>query len=326
MKIPESGAARTFGDWAYVAIAKHYTKILKHETEVLKNTDPEELHQMRVGMRRLRSVLTGFELALVLPKGLEARTVAKIARILGNLRDLDVLEENLVKNYLHELPEAEQQILTKITTKLSKKKAKSFKQVKAILRSNSYHKLKKSFEKWLSNPQYQQIAQIPIDLILPDLLLPQISQLLLHPGWLVGVTLEAGEIQPPKALSQTEVEVILRHQGVILHDLRKEAKRSRYNLELFSHFYGEDYHHYVDQIKEIQTIIGEIQDFYVFNLFFVQNLSHNWTDKLPHLAKQFQDTRYQQWQQWEKLQQQFLNPEIRQDLRLTIQNSIVNGQ
>ncbi|MEB3224731.1 MAG: CHAD domain-containing protein, partial [Synechococcus sp.] len=43
-----------FGDWAHQAIAKHYQKILSHETGVLADRDPEELHQMRVGMRRLR--------------------------------------------------------------------------------------------------------------------------------------------------------------------------------------------------------------------------------------------------------------------------------
>lgn len=59
--------AKTFGDWAYIAIAKHFNKILNHEAKVLEDRDPEELHQMRVGMRRLRSAIAGFTPALNLP-------------------------------------------------------------------------------------------------------------------------------------------------------------------------------------------------------------------------------------------------------------------
>ncbi|MDY7014654.1 MAG: CHAD domain-containing protein, partial [Cyanobacteriota bacterium] len=55
---------KTFGDWARVAIAKHSRKMLEHEADVLKDKDPEELHQMRVGMRRLRSAIAGFSTAL----------------------------------------------------------------------------------------------------------------------------------------------------------------------------------------------------------------------------------------------------------------------
>ncbi len=55
-------------EWAYIAIAKHSRKILKYEAGVLQDKDPEELHQMRVGMRRLRSAIAGFAVAIDLPK------------------------------------------------------------------------------------------------------------------------------------------------------------------------------------------------------------------------------------------------------------------
>jgi len=52
--------AKTLGDSAKLAIEQHYQKILKHEAQVLKDKDPEDLHQMRVGMRRLRTAIVGF--------------------------------------------------------------------------------------------------------------------------------------------------------------------------------------------------------------------------------------------------------------------------
>ncbi len=60
--------AKTVADWAYIGIDKHFHKVLKHEAGVLLDQDTEELHQIRVGMRRLRSTLTGFAPALTMPK------------------------------------------------------------------------------------------------------------------------------------------------------------------------------------------------------------------------------------------------------------------
>jgi CHAD domain-containing protein len=51
-----------------LAIEKHFKKTIKYEKDVLQDQDPENLHQMRVGMRRLRSAATGFSPALALPK------------------------------------------------------------------------------------------------------------------------------------------------------------------------------------------------------------------------------------------------------------------
>jgi CHAD domain-containing protein len=47
----------TTKELAYQAIAKHSRRIFKHQAGVLKDQDPENLHQMRVGMRRLRSAI-----------------------------------------------------------------------------------------------------------------------------------------------------------------------------------------------------------------------------------------------------------------------------
>ncbi|NER99765.1 MAG: CHAD domain-containing protein, partial [Symploca sp. SIO1B1] len=67
---------KTFGHWGYLAVEKHFQKILKHEIEVIKDKDPEELHQMRVGMRRLRTTVTSFEGAISLPKAAQEKKIA----------------------------------------------------------------------------------------------------------------------------------------------------------------------------------------------------------------------------------------------------------
>ena len=310
--------AKTFGDWAYLAIHKHFKKILKHEAAVLQDQDPEELHQMRVGMRRLRSAVVGFSLALDLPPSCDQKKIGSIAKVLGKLRDLDVMSEVLTQEPFSKLPNQEKEPLTLTLNTLAKRRKKALKGVRAVLHEKPYLKFKQSLQGWLGKPRYGAIADIPINLVLPDLLIPQLSRLLLHPAWLVGITLEQGTFIFPDALSSEQVDSLLGNQGMILHDLRKEAKRSRYNLELFSPFYGEDYQSQIKSIKSIQTILGNIQDSFVLVDFLSSCLSSNFAEKLSVCAKNIVDIRYQQWQAWEKLQRYFLNPQTRHHFHTTI--------
>ena len=191
-------ANKTFGEWGYIAVAKHYRKILKHEAKVLKDKNPEQLHQMRVGMRRLRSTISGFIFALDLPPAAEIAKIAKIAKVLGKLRDIDVLQETLTVQYQPYLPVEEQESLNVIFKALKKRRKLAFKKVKQTLHGQSYLDLKFGLEAWLDNPTYQRIGLVEIERVLPDLLLPQISYFFLHPGWLIGVKVEEKEIQGTK--------------------------------------------------------------------------------------------------------------------------------
>ncbi|HEY9825233.1 MAG TPA: CHAD domain-containing protein, partial [Stenomitos sp.] len=85
-----SNGRLTVHEFALASIQKHFHKSIKHEDEVRADEDPEPLHQMRVGMRRLRTALTVFAPFVDLSPQLE-RDVAHISRRLGNVRDLDVL-------------------------------------------------------------------------------------------------------------------------------------------------------------------------------------------------------------------------------------------
>ncbi len=312
--------AVTLGEWANIAIAKHTRKMLKHEVGVLKDKDPEDLHQMRVGMRRLRSAIVGFNLAVDLPEIANEENIGKVGKKLGKLRDLDVLLAALENDYRSLLPKTEQKSLDKAIKSLQKQRKQALKQVRATLNSDLYLNIKQALPEWLENPKYQAIAAISIYSVLPDLLLPQISKLLLHPGWLVGVELKQGEIHFPEQLDKESVRQLLEKQEKVLHDLRKEAKRSRYNLELFTHFYGDKYQYFVDRIKLLQEVLGHIQDCYVLREVLEKLLQSEISSQMPELAALLTKTRYEQWQQWSILQQQFCDRQRQRELRLTIIN------
>jgi CHAD domain-containing protein len=309
---------KTFGHWAYLAIEKHFQKTLKHETEVLKNKDPEALHQMRVGMRRLRTAVHGFAPALSLPPAAGEKKIAKIARKLGELRDIDVLQDPLKNQYLLTLPPSEQDALKKVLATLKKQRQKSLELVQATLKDEPYQQLKQGLQNWLGQPAYGEFAQFPIDEILPDLLLPLASQFFLHPAWLVGVKLDAGEIAAPSDLNSEIVVQLLNTHGDKLHSLRKQAKRVRYQMEVFTDFYDSTYDNYVNEVKEIQGVLGQIQDSFVLAEFLKEALESDNLDQLPTLAAQFTQARYQAWQEWRTLQQRYLNPQTRRDFHQTL--------
>ena len=314
--------AVTLKEWAKIAIAKHSRKMLKYEAGVLKDKDPEDLHQMRVGMRRLRSAIAGFAIALDLPQSVSERNIAKIGRSLGKLRDLDVLLAALAHDYRPLLPKAEKKSLDKVIKALHKQRKKELKQVRETLNSKLYLNLTQGLQDWLDESRYQTIGDFYIYPVLPDLLLPQISQMLLHPGWLVGVELKEGAAHISESLDKEEVKQLLEEKEPLLHDLRKAAKKTRYNLELFSHFYDDTYNYYVKQIEQIQEVLGQIQDCYVLRQVLEKILKSAIADQMPKLATNFTKTRYQKWQEWQILQEEFLEDKTRQELRQTIQQPI----
>jgi CHAD domain-containing protein len=316
MKIERTDKTKTLGDWAYLGIEKHFQKILKHEDLVLKDKEPEELHQMRVGMRRLRSAVTGFGLAVKLPKDAKEKEIGKVARVLGELRDLDVLKETIQEQYQPTLTAAENKRVKVVLERLEKERSQSLEAVKSELESKKYQDLKQAFKKWLNQPEYQELGSVDIPEILPSLLLPAVSQLLLHPAWWIGLGSNEGI---------DRVEEILTNNGKVFHDLRKQTKRSRYQMELFADLYGHNYQDYIADLKAIQEVLGAIQDSFVLGDFLEKTLDSEQKDRLPTLFDRLAQNRYESWQDWQILQQKYVTRETRQALYLELLNPVTES-
>ncbi|MBI1242314.1 MAG: CHAD domain-containing protein [Nostoc sp. RI_552] len=61
MKSAIKPPVKSFQDYAYQAIQQHLNKTLKWEKPIKKDEDPEALHQMRLGMRRLPTAIINFD-------------------------------------------------------------------------------------------------------------------------------------------------------------------------------------------------------------------------------------------------------------------------
>lgn len=328
MTIDTSPQTNTLGEWANLGIQKYLTKVLSHEAAVLQDEDPEELHQMRVGMRRLRSAVTGFAPVVDLPKSASDDNIGKIARCLGELRDIDVMIEALNNQYYPTLTEAEKPTLDNLLIRLVKQRSKAFKKVRNILENKKYKHLKQDLQNWLDFPVYTAIEKLPILEVLPDLLLPQVSELLLHQGWLFGIDKLETESEltensspgttPQKTMTKKKLEKLLTTHGDVLHSLRKQAKRVRYLMALFTDFYGSTYQGYLQDMKDLQECLGDIQDTMVLEAVLVAILRSELKKSLPTLSNQMSQKRYESWQRWTQLQRRYLNPVVRQDFHLTL--------
>jgi Uncharacterized conserved protein len=231
--------------------------------------------------------------------------------------------ESLQNRYYPNLPTDEQEVLDQALLTLLKQRRRALKEVRAVLEHKSYQLLKRSIEDWLEEPQFRAIEHLPIAEVLPDLLLPQVSEFFLHPAWLLGTEYLDGKVKVCDDLNAEAVAKKLAAEGTILHDLRKQAKRVRYLMNLFGEFYGETYEVYVEDVKAIQECLGEIQDSEVLGEFLTDFVEGDVQKELPILAGLLTENRSAAWQKWQILQRRYLTSETRQGLRSALIHPVV---
>jgi CHAD domain-containing protein len=291
---PQELQALTLGEYAYTVIQEQYQHIIKYEKAVLDDEDPENLHDMRVGTRRLRTALQVFGMALEVSKAGSTRRITELARTLGQLRDLDVQLADLKEVYQPQLDEKEQKLLDGTIKALKKQRSQAFDTVEKTLERSRYRDLKKAYESWLDKPQYTAIAQLPLLTVLPDLLNPLLSELLLHPGWLV----------PADHSSQEESET--------LHELRKVCKHVRYQTEFFVSFYGNPFQKWIKEIKVLQDRLGSFQDSQVLMDLLATHLPD--PQAMTGLQAIIQRNRADLLSTWDETRQKYLDVDYRLQL------------
>lgn len=307
----------TLGYWAVKTIKQHLETLNRHESEILKDDNPEELHQMRVEMRRLRAAIIVFDRVLDLPDSAEYQNIDDISRRLEKLRDLDILLETLQNRYYPYLSASEQETLDHILIHWVRQRYKALRVVAWILDHKIYKNFKKDLQDWVKNPRFTSLDSFSINEVLPDFLLPHISELFLHPGWHVGRT-------QTDFISLEILEEILNKQGKLLHSLRKQTKQFRYQMDLFTGFYSSKYLDYLEDLKAIQECLGNIHDTMVLEEKLTQEVSSHLKSKLPTFANLLTQNRYKYWQEWEQLRHPYLKSEIRYGFHIELLHPVTS--
>lgn len=288
-----SNRSSTLGKYAYQIIGEQFQQMVKQEKKVLADKDPEPLHRMRVATRRLRTALQVFAPAIKIPEIASERHLRSLARLLGKLRDLDVQTADLANNYHPSVRPKEQKLLDKAIKGLQQQRRKVFSEVEDGLTRSRYQTLKSAYNAWLANPQYTAIAQLPLAVVLPDLLSPLLATLLLHSGWLIS-TADLSE-----------------ENSHILHDLRKACKHARYQAEFFIDFYSEGFHQWIDEVKVVQEQLGKVQDTQVLQSLLAAELPNA---EMPDLQAIILQIQAEALVDWDTTRDRYLDPQFRQDL------------
>lgn len=206
------------------------------------NIDDEFLHELRISVRRTRSLLA--QARGILPK--DVRSAQREAfRWLGTVtspaRDLDVYVAGWPR-LTSPLSDAEARALEPVLAHLAGQQAVAHTDVALALRSRTGRQLREDWRAWLDLPDGEvaggRDATSPLGQVIGARIMGAQQQLLTH-GRTIHDTSPAGQ----------------------LHELRKDGKRLRYLLEGFGHLGGRKRSQaMIGHLKALQDSLGAHQD------------------------------------------------------------------
>jgi CHAD domain-containing protein len=207
-------------------------EIERHDPAVRVGSDPEDLHRLRVAVRRSRAALRQARALLGEEQGNALREELKwLSRQLGPVRDLDVLVGRL-PNEVAELDGPDAVPAGKIVMQLEAERQALHQELLATLDSPRYAQLLVALEQLVSAPP---VATSEVSLQ--------------HVARLEFRKLE----RQMKALGAAP-------SNDALHRSRIQAKRLRYATELSSELIGKDARKIVAAAKKFQDVVGAHQD------------------------------------------------------------------
>jgi CHAD domain-containing protein len=225
------------------ALLKDFIRMLEREDGSRSGADIEDVHQMRVATRRMRSI---FQLLgeYFKPKPVEQYPLRlrKVARALGGVRDLDVMIDNLTR-FQETLGTEDQAALSKALTILSERRASERKKLVSVLGKNDYRHFVEDFAEFVTTPGAGARALsssdgVPTEVrhILPVAIYEHLASVRAY----------------DRSLEEADDET--------LHQLRIEFKRLRYLLSIFEDVLGKAGKDFIEELKVVQDHLGKLQD------------------------------------------------------------------
>ena len=214
-------------------LQKQLRDILLHDPGTRFGQDPEELHQMRVGIRRFRALLRASRVLLE-PEWYASlqEELRWLGAMLGTVRDQDVLLEQLYME-AHVLPPAERKMFERLLATFETHRSQARLQLLDALRSDRYLDLLGRLERAAQTPALRDA--------------PESS--LMH--------LAAQEFKDLVKAGKRGTADPSDHE---LHQLRIRTKRTRYAAELALETMGKSAIRFVRQTKRNQDILGDHQN------------------------------------------------------------------
>ncbi len=238
---PGIKADDSLGEAGRKVLRMHLARMLHFEAGARSGLDPEDLHRMRVATRRMRAAWRVFDGAYR-PR-VQRRYVKElrgVARALGEVRDVDVLLEDL-EAYLGDLPPIGREAVEPLRAAWRRQREVARKRLIARLDSKQYREFVDDYLDFSESPG---AAEIMTPLGQPSLVRDTAGSRILAAYERVRA-----------------YETIITWADVrTLHALRIEGKRLRYTLEYFSEVLPVNARQLITQITEMQDHLGLMND------------------------------------------------------------------
>jgi CHAD domain-containing protein len=213
-------------------LRKQLHELLVHDPGTRRGADPEDLHRMRVAVRRWRALLRAAT-PMLKPKWVRKlrNRLEWLGDALGPVRDLDVLRDYL-RAEAALLARGEQQAIKPLLEALTAERARAQVRMLDALRSPRYGRLLERLEEAVERPRVV-VADVSLKAIAAE----------------EFVRLERSVRGHGPAPSDDE-----------LHATRIQGKRARYAAELAESSVGGAATKFIRAATEVQDILGEHQD------------------------------------------------------------------
>lgn len=240
------------------------------EPIALAAEDIEGVHQVRVGLRRMRSALTVF--AAAIPRRV-TRPLAKelrwAAKVLDRARDLDVY---IAETFASAPPKKSARRLRNIA---KKRRKEAYGRLRKLVQGKRYLGLKDELTSWLDSRGWREQLSAEERKGLERKVTPFAS----------------------RVLEQHRMQV-LEHGNKIdelnsekLHQLRIDCKKLRYATEFFAPLYGERMQDFTEHLKALQDLLGTLHDTAVMTGLQRELLKGSAKSKLKRMAQLLQSKR-----------------------------------
>jgi triphosphatase len=223
-------------------LAFHFKKLTEHETGVRAGADRDAIHDMRVASRRLRSMLHLFT-PFYRKRAIKpyAKSLRQIAKQLGTVRDLDVLQIK-AEQYLADRPDAAPDSLNGLLDSWQAQTKDARQTLIKLLDSNAYKRFATDFAGFVtttgkgSASVCDEPQPILVRQVAPQLVYEHLATVRAYETVLDGASLDT------------------------LHSLRIQVKRLHYALEAFTEVMAPEAQTALDATKTLQDYLGNLQD------------------------------------------------------------------
>jgi len=242
--LPELGPrevdpALTSGQTAFAVLREQCFRWLTHEPGTRLGDDIEELHDMRVAVRRMRAAMRLFQEHLPVRTRRLRDELAWVGRSLGEVRDLDVHLAQLAE-WRADLQPEDAPALDAVVQLLQKRRGVERKRMLRALDSKRYEHLVERTTRTLAAGPPQRGAgagRTPITVIAPALIRGRFDRV----------------IKPGNKIKSNSPEERY-------HRLRIRCKALRYALEFHRAIYGRPAQEMIRVLVRLQDVLGDHQD------------------------------------------------------------------